>query len=173
VRYELSLRDNVAPLGAPTPVVERALAEAGALDLADLDTPLAKGYPGGIDLSGGQWQRVALARAIAEVGTGADAVLLDEPTAMLDVRGESEIFRRILDATADATTILVSHRFSTVRQAELICVVEHGRALELGSHDELTALGGRYHTMYDLQASRFQDERELDEHGEEVVHDVL
>ena len=72
-----------------------------------------------------------------------------------------------------ATAILVSHRFSTVRQAELICVVEHGRAIELGSHEELMALGGRYHTMYDLQASRFHDDRELDEHGEEVVHDTL
>ncbi len=101
---------------------------------------MAKGYADGVDLSGGQWQRVALARAIAKLGTGASAVLLDEPTAMLDVRGESEIFRRVLDATDDATTILVSHRFSTVRQAELICVVEHGRALELGSHDELLAL---------------------------------
>jgi ABC-type multidrug transport system fused ATPase/permease subunit len=173
VRYELSLRANVAPLGAPGDVVERALAEAGALDLADLDAPLAKGYPDGVDLSGGQWQRVALARAIAKVGTGAHAVLLDEPTAMLDVRGEDEIFRRVLAATADATTILVSHRFSTVRRAELICVVEHGRAIELGSHDELMALRGRYHTMYDLQASRFHDDRELDEHGEEVVHDHL
>jgi ATP-binding cassette, subfamily B, bacterial len=173
VRYELPLRDNVAPLGAPTPVVEQALAEAGALDLADLDAPMAKGYAGGVDLSGGQWQRVALARAIAQVRTGAHAVLLDEPTAMLDVRGESEIFRRVLAATADATTILVSHRFSTVRQAGLICVVEHGRAIELGSHDELIALGGRYHTMYDLQASRFHDEKELDEHGEEVVHESL
>jgi ABC-type multidrug transport system fused ATPase/permease subunit len=173
VRYELTLRDNVAPLGAPAEVLEQALDQAGALDLATLDTPLAKGYPGGIDLSGGQWQRVALARAIAKVGAGARVVLLDEPTAMLDVRGESEIFRRVLAATADATTILVSHRFSTVRQAGLICVVEHGRAIELGTHDQLMALRGRYHTMYDLQASRFHDERELDEHGEEVVHDVL
>ena len=173
VRYELPLRDNVAPLGATTDVLTGALDQAGALDLADLDTPLAKGYPGGIDLSGGQWQRVALARAIARVGTGATVVLLDEPTAMLDVRGESEIFRRILGATSGATSILVSHRFSTVRRAELICVVEHGRAIELGSHDELMALRGRYHTMYDLQASRFHDERELDEHGEEVVHDSL
>jgi len=173
VRYELPLRDNVAPLGATTDVLTDALDQAGALDLADLDTPLAKGYPGGIDLSGGQWQRVALARAIARVGTGATVVLLDEPTAMLDVRGESEIFRRILGATSGATSILVSHRFSTVRRAELICVVEHGRAIELGSHDELMALRGRYHTMYDLQASRFHDERELDEHGEEVVHDSL
>jgi ATP-binding cassette, subfamily B, bacterial len=172
VRYELTLRDNVAPLGAETAVVERALERAGALDLADLDAPMARGYPGGVDLSGGQWQRVALARAIAKVETGATTVLLDEPTAMLDVRGESEIFRRILASTSDATTILVSHRFSTVRQAELICVVEHGRAIELGTHDELIALRGRYHTMYDLQASRFSD-RETDEHGEEVVHESL
>jgi ABC-type multidrug transport system fused ATPase/permease subunit len=178
VRYELPMRDNVAPGPADAgeaddAVVERALDQAGALGLADLDTPLAKGYPGGVDLSGGQWQRVALARAIAKVGAGAHTVLLDEPTAMLDVRGESEIFGRVLGATAGATTILVSHRFSTVRQAELICVVEHGRALELGTHEELMAFGGRYHTMYDLQASRFQDGPELDEHGEEVVHESL
>ncbi len=173
VRYELTLRENVAPLGAREEVVEEALAAAGALDLADLDVPLAKGYPGGVDLSGGQWQRVALARALAKVGAGAHTVLLDEPTAMLDVRGETEIFRRVLEATQEATTILVSHRFSTVRRADLICVVEHGRALELGSHEELMARRGRYHTMYDLQASRFHDERELDEHGEEIVHDSL
>ncbi|WP_238342962.1 ABC transporter ATP-binding protein [Nocardioides cynanchi] len=170
VRYELSLADNVSPLGGDRAVVESALARAGALGLAELDAPMAKGYPGGVELSGGQWQRVALARAIAKVDAGADVVLLDEPTAMLDVRGESEIFRRVLDATSQTTTILVSHRFSTVRQAQLICVVEHGRALELGSHEELMALGGRYRTMYDLQASRFV---EVDEHGEEVVHDVL
>ena len=170
VRYELPLRDNVAPLGADDTLVEAALDRAGALGLADLGAPMAKGYADGVDLSGGQWQRVALARAIAKVGAGADVVLLDEPTAMLDVRGESEIFRRVLDSTAEATTILVSHRFSTVRQAALICVVEHGRAIELGSHDDLMSLGGRYHTMYDLQASRFV---EVDDHGEEIVHDLL
>jgi ATP-binding cassette, subfamily B, bacterial len=170
VRYELPLADNVSPLGGDRDRVEGALRRAGALGLAELDAPMAKGYPGGVELSGGQWQRVALARAIAKVGDGANVVLLDEPTAMLDVRGESEIFRRVLESTSDTTTILVSHRFSTVRQAELICVVEHGRAIELGSHDDLMALGGRYHTMYDLQASRFV---ELDEHGEEIVHDVL
>jgi ATP-binding cassette, subfamily B, bacterial len=170
VRYELSLADNVSPLGADRAEVEDALRQAGALGLADLDAPMARGYSGGVELSGGQWQRVALARAIARVGQGADVVLLDEPTAMLDVRGESEIFRRVLTATSEATTILVSHRFSTVRRAELICVVEHGRAIELGSHEELMALGGRYRTMYDLQASRFV---ELDEHGEEIVHESL
>ena len=115
VRYELPLRDNVAPHGAPDDVIRAALVAAGAADLADLDTPLAKGYEGGTDLSGGQWQRVALARAICGVSQGAGLVLLDEPTAQLDVRGEAEIFQRLLEATRDCTTILVSHRFSTVQ----------------------------------------------------------
>jgi ATP-binding cassette, subfamily B, bacterial len=81
--------------------------------------------------------------------------LLDEPTAQLDVRGEAEIFDRILNATRQCTTILISHRFSTVRHADRICVLEHGRVIELGTHDELIALGGRYRTMFDLQAQRF------------------
>ncbi len=155
VRYELPLRENVAPLGAPDELILEALDEAGATGLAELDTPLAKGYPGGTDLSGGQWQRVALARAICGVKQGAGLVLLDEPTAQLDVRGEAEIFARLLEATRDCTTILVSHRFSTVRLADRIAVVENGRVIELGSHDELMSLGRRYRTMYDLQASRF------------------
>ena len=120
-----------------------------------LDTVLARGYEGGTDLSGGQWQRVALARALCAVQLGAGVVLLDEPTAQLDVRGEAEIFDRILAATRHCTTILISHRFSTVRHADRICVLEHGRVVELGTHDELMALGGRYRTMFDLQAQRF------------------
>ena len=100
-----------------------------------LDTPLARGYEGGTDLSGGQWQRVALARALCAVRLGAGLVLLDEPTAQLDVRGEAEIFDRILTATRKVTTILISHRFSTVRHADRICVLEHGRVVELGTHD--------------------------------------
>ena len=157
VRYELPLRDNVAPLGGATDDdVRAALADAGGSRLADdLATTLAKGYPGGTDLSGGQWQRVALARALHAVRAGAGVVILDEPTAQLDVRGEAEIFERILRATRSCTTILVSHRFSTVRHADRICVLEHGRVVELGSHDELMALGGRYRTMFDLQAQRF------------------
>ncbi len=155
VRFELSLRDNVAPAGAPDDAVLAALAEAGAGGLAALDTPLARGYQGGTELSGGQWQRVALARALLAVRLGAGLVLLDEPTAQLDVRGEAEVFDRVLAATRRATTILISHRFSTVRQADRICVLEHGRVVELGTHDELMAARGRYRTMFELQAKRF------------------
>jgi branched-chain amino acid transport system ATP-binding protein len=103
------------------------------------------------------------------IAGGAGVVLLDEPTAQLDVRGEAEIFERILAATRHCTTILISHRFSTVRQADRICVLEHGRVVELGTHDELMARGGRYHTMFELQAQRFNAAE--DEEGK--AYDVL
>jgi ABC-type multidrug transport system fused ATPase/permease subunit len=169
LKLELPLRDNVAPAGASEADIRAALADAGAADLAELDTRLATGYDDGTDLSGGQWQRVALARALCAVRQGAGLVLLDEPTAQLDVRGEAAIFDRILTATRDVTTILISHRFSTVRHADRICVLEHGRVVELGSHDELMALGGRYRTMFDLQAKRFT--AEVDEEG--LSYDTL
>ena len=168
IRFELPLRDNVAPNGAPDDVIAAALEAAGAARLARLDTVLARGYDDGTDLSGGQWQRVALARALCAVDRGAGLVLLDEPTAQLDVRGEAEIFDRILAATRQRTTLLISHRFSTVRHAHRICVLEHGRVVELGTHDELMAQGGRYRTMFDLQAQRFQ---EADEEGQ--AYEVL
>jgi ATP-binding cassette subfamily B protein len=169
IRLELPLRDNVAPAGASDEVVRAALASAGAQHLATLDTILARGYDGGTDLSGGQWQRVALARALCAVKLGAGVVLLDEPTAQLDVRGEAEIFDRILAETRHCTTILISHRFSTVRHADRICVLERGRVIELGTHDELMSLGGRYHTMFNLQAQRFAAAE--DEEGR--AYDVL
>jgi ABC-type multidrug transport system fused ATPase/permease subunit len=170
IRFELPMRTNVAPRGAADADIAAALRDAGATDLADLDTILARGYEGGTDLSGGQWQRVALARVLCAVRLGAGVVLLDEPTAQLDVRGEAEIFKRILTATRDCTTILISHRFSTVRLADRICVLEAGSVVELGTHDELMARRGRYHTMFEMQASRFV---EIDDEGEEVVYDTL
>ena len=141
VRFELTAAGERGPAGdraageaadgAPalrsTTVHAAALDEAGAGGLAGLDTVLAKGYSGGTDLSGGQWQRVALARALAAVRLGAGLVLLDEPTAQLDVRGEAEIFERVLAATRSCTTILISHRFSTVRHVDRIAVVEARR----------------------------------------------
>jgi ABC-type multidrug transport system fused ATPase/permease subunit len=169
IRFELTLRDNVAPRGAADDQVLASLVSAGADGLAKLDTVLARGYEGGTDLSGGQWQRVALARALCAVRLGAGVVLLDEPTAQLDVRGEAEIFDRILAETRQCTTILISHRFSTVRHADRICVLENGGVVELGTHEELMALGGRYRTMFDLQAQRFYATE--DEEG--VAYDVL
>ncbi len=182
IRFELTLRQNIAPLGAPGDVVRAALTDAGGNELAqgELDTVLSKAYPGGTDLSGGQWQRVALARALCAVRQGAQVVLLDEPTAQLDVRGESEIFERVLNATQGCTTILISHRFSTVRLADCICVVEDGKVIERGSHDELMSIdGGHYRAMFELQASRFGDDAaagshvEFDEFGKEIVHETL
>jgi ABC-type multidrug transport system fused ATPase/permease subunit len=184
VRFELTLRENVAPRetggaapgeavnGALDDTVTAALTEAGAGGLAGLDTVLAKGYAGGTDLSGGQWQRVALARALAAVRLGAGLVLLDEPTAQLDVRGEAEIFERVLAATRSCTTILISHRFSTVRHVDRIAVVEGGAVVEFGSHEELMELRGRYWTMFSLQAKRFA-EGTPEEGEEEVTFDVL
>jgi ATP-binding cassette, subfamily B, bacterial len=150
-------------------VIKAALESAGATGLAGPDQILAKGYEGGTDLSGGQWQRVALARALCSIQSGAGVVLLDEPTAQLDVRGEAEIFDRILAASRRCTTILISHRFSTVRHVDRICVLEHGKVVELGTHDELIAKAGRYRTMFDLQAQRFTATE--DEEGK--VYDVL
>ncbi len=183
VRLELSLRDNVAPSSAHSAgnresndravddqLIRDALTIAGADGLATLDQRLSKAHVGGTDLSGGQWQRVALARAIAGVKLGAGVVILDEPTAQLDVRGEAEIFERLVEATRGCTTILISHRFSTVRHADRIVVIERGEVVEQGSHDELMASGGRYKTMFELQAARFDEGLgDLEEIEEDLV----
>ena len=165
-RYPLSFAENIG-FGAPPYLsdaagLEAAASRAGALDvLSGLDlgweTVLSRGYEGGVDLSGGQWQRVALARALFAVQHGATILVLDEPTAWLDARGEADFFDRFLDITAGITTLIISHRFSTVRRADHICVLDGGRVTEQGDHDTLISAGKRYAELFALQAARFSD----------------
>lgn len=164
VRYELSARLNVGfgcvELLGDSNGLEEAAAAFGVLDLIrDLpngwDTVLSRKHEGGADLSAGEWQRIALARAMFAVHGGARVLILDEPTANLDVRSEAALYERFLSLTAGLTTILISHRFSTVRLAERICVLDTGRVVELGAHDELIRSGGPYAQMYYKQASRY------------------
>jgi ATP-binding cassette subfamily B protein len=166
VRYHLTLRENVgmAMLGDHRSddvagVVPRALHDAtGDSVLARVgswDRVLSGEYAGGTDLSGGQWQRVALARALAAIDAGAGVLVLDEPTAALDVRAEAELFDGFLDVTRGLTTVLVSHRLSSVRHADRIVVLDGGRIVEDGTHDALVAAGGGYAAMFALQAERF------------------
>jgi ATP-binding cassette subfamily B protein len=164
VRYPLALRENVGfghlPLIGDPAVLEGALGDAGGGELAarlpkGWDTTLSREFEGGADLSGGQWQRVALARALTAVRGGAGLLILDEPTAALDVRAEAELFERFLELTRDVTTILVSHRLSSVRHADRIVVIRDGRVAEDGTHDSLMRAGGSYARMFSLQAERF------------------
>jgi len=166
VRYPLTLRDNVGygslPLLDDEPRLAAALDRAGATGLLarldnGWDTRLSREFAGGTDLSGGQWQRVALARAVAAVDGGAGVLVLDEPTAALDVRAEAALFDRFLAVAGGVTTLLVSHRLSSVRHADRIVVLdaEAGVIVEDGSHEELLAAGGQYAAMFRLQASRF------------------
>ncbi|HET7305918.1 MAG TPA: ABC transporter ATP-binding protein [Segeticoccus sp.] len=175
VRYHLSLRDNVrlARPGAPEAESEQLagpLRDAGAEVLLERldhgwDTVLSSGYTAGTDLSGGQWQRVALSRALASLADGAGVLVLDEPTAALDVRAEAALFDHFLEVTRGMTTVLVSHRLSSVRHADRIVVIDGGRIVEDGSHEDLMARGGAYAEMFELQAARFRVAEEQDASG--------
>jgi len=165
-RYEMSAADNVA-LGAVSHHGDlagiRAAIEAVGLQTTldalprGIDTPLARHLTDGTDLSGGQWQRVALARALFAFRHGSEILVLDEPTASLDVRAEAGFFAEFTEVARGATTLLISHRFSTVRQADLIVVLENGRVTEQGSHQQLLDRDGRYAHLFRLQAHRFTD----------------
>jgi ATP-binding cassette subfamily B protein len=179
VRYRLPLRENVGfghlGLMDDGAALEGALRDAGGGELLERlshgwDTVLSREFQDGADLSGGQWQRVALARALTAVRGGAGLLILDEPTAALDVRAETELFDRFLELTRGITTILVSHRLSSVRRADRIVVVDGGRVAEDGTHDELMKAGGLYATMYSLQADRFAAEPDGDAAEREVEH---
>jgi ATP-binding cassette subfamily B protein len=159
VRYELDAAANIG-LGTPPEALDDAIRRAGADEvIAKLPdgpaTVLSSRYSGGVDLSGGQWQRIALARALYAVQTGASVLVLDEPTAQLDVRAEVAFFDRFLELTRGLTTVIISHRFSTVRRADRIVVLDGGQVSEQGRHDDLMAAGGRYAELFDLQARRF------------------
>ncbi len=164
VRYEMPLRDNIA-FGA----VEQTWADETVREVADLAgaaelvaalpagvaTTLSPRFDGGVDVSGGQWQRVAFARALMAVRGGARVLVMDEPTAHLDVRAEAELYNRFLQLTSGLTTIVISHRFSTVRRADRIVVLDQGHITEDGSHSELLTAGGQYARMFRLQASNY------------------
>jgi ATP-binding cassette subfamily B protein len=168
VRFELDVEANVG-FGAPAHMTDRE-ALHGALELAraaefvrrlpaGTATPLSSRYDGGVDLSGGQWQRIALARAFFAVKAGASVLVLDEPTSQLDIRAEAAFFDQFLELTRGLTTVIISHRFSTVRRADSIVVLANGRVAEAGRHSELLRDGGRYARLFHLQARRFVDDR--------------
>jgi ATP-binding cassette subfamily B protein len=162
MRYEMTARENIA-VGRVEEIANLELLQSAARkSMADqtiarlpqgYEQMLGRRFEQGVDLSGGEWQKVALARAYLR---DAEILILDEPTAALDARSEYEVFQRFAELTAGKMALFISHRFSTVRSADRIIVLENGRIAEEGSHDELASLGGRYAEMFEMQASSYR-----------------
>ncbi|SMD18352.1 ABC transporter ATP-binding protein [Lentzea albidocapillata] len=177
-RYELSVADNIA-FGAveqpADPGRVAAAAHTAGIGKAiaklphGIGTLLSRQYVEGAELSGGQWQRIAIARALYAVDHGAQLLVLDEPTSALDVRAEAAFYEEFIADARGRTTLLISHRFSSIRHADRIVVLEHGRVVEDGTHKSLLDQGGRYAGLYHLQARRFQAGEDIDDHATEGI----
>ena len=162
MRYEMTARENIA-VGKieqidNLPLVEQSAQKSMAEDVvaklpSGYEQMLGRRFDGGVDLSGGEWQKIALARAYLR---DAQVLILDEPTSALDARSEYEVFQRFAELTTGKMALFISHRFSTVRMADRIVVLENGRIAEEGNHDALTNLGGRYAEMFELQAASYR-----------------
>jgi ATP-binding cassette, subfamily B, bacterial len=162
MRYEMTARDNIGVGRVEREHSENEIELAAEQSLAasviaklpgHYDQMLGRRFEGGVELSGGEWQRVALARAYLR---DAQLLILDEPTAALDARSELEVFERFAELTEGKMALLISHRFSTVRMADRIVVLEGGRLVEEGTHSVLMALGGRYAGMFEMQAASYR-----------------
>lgn len=161
VRFDMTAKENIAigkigQLEAQDQIEDSAIKSLADTVIEPLpeqyEQRLGKRFEGAVDLSGGQWQKIALARAYMR---DAQLLILDEPTSALDARAEHEVFLRFSDLIQGKMAVLISHRFSTVRMADRILFLEHGRLLELGSHDELIAMDGKYAELFHLQAAGY------------------
>jgi ATP-binding cassette subfamily B protein len=162
MRYEMTARENIEVGRIEVEHTIEELEYAAEKSLASeviaklhggFDQMLGRRFEGGVDLSGGEWQKLALARAYLR---DAQLLILDEPTAALDARSELEVFERFAELTDGKMALLISHRFSTVRMADRIVVLEAGKLVEEGSHSQLIALGGRYAAMFEMQAASYR-----------------
>ena len=162
MRYEMTARENIAVGRIDVPHTEEEIQDAAHKSLAEgviakmtdgYDQMLGRRFEGGVDLSGGEWQKIALARAYLR---NAQLLILDEPTAALDAKSELEVFERFAELTTGKMALLISHRFSTVRMADRIVVLEGGQLVEEGTHQQLMALGGRYAGMFEMQAASYR-----------------
>jgi ATP-binding cassette subfamily B protein len=162
MRYEMTARENIAVgkieevdnLPLLKAAADKSMADAVIRRLpGDYNQQLGRRFENGVDLSGGEWQKLALARAYLRE---AQLLILDEPTAALDARSEFEVFQRFAELTAGKSALFISHRFSTVRMADRIIVLQDGRIAEDGDHDQLSRLGGRYAEMFEMQAANYR-----------------